>query len=181
MADLSDFDSWMAGEQRRIYLLCLRMLRNGDEADTATQDVFVKAHRALRGGESILHPGPWLTKVAVNICLDRIRSKRWLFWHRRARQQDDEAILRLIPAPGPSQEDAFLAREITRRLGAALGRLSLRQRAVFVLRHDEDRSLEEIAEILGLDVGTVKAHMARAVYRLREELRDLYGRKTLER
>jgi len=181
MADPSDFGSWMAGEQRRIYLLCLRMLRNGDEADSATQDVFVKAYRALGAGESIQQPGRWLTRVAVNICLDRLRSKRWLFWHRRARQQDDDAILRLAPAPGPNQEDAFLAREITRRLGTALGRLSLRQRAVFVLRHDEGRSLEEIAEILGLDVGTVKAHMARAVHKLREELRDLYGRRTLER
>ncbi len=74
-----------------------------------------------------------------------------------------------------------MARDITRRLGVALAKLSLRQRSVFVLRHDEDCSLDEIAEILGLDVGTVKAHMARAIMKLREELKDLYGRRTLER
>ena len=67
-------------------------------------------------------------------------------------------------------------------------KLSARQRSVFVLKHYEDRSLEEIAGILNLDVGTVKAHMARAVAKLRTELRDLYvrreygyGGKTLER
>jgi len=53
-------------------------------------------------------------------------------------------------------------------------RLSARQRAVFTLRHYEDKSLEEIGLVLGLDVGTVKAHMFRAVSKLRVELRDLY-------
>ncbi len=94
---------------------------------------------------------------------------------------DEQAILDLAPAIGPNQEDALLAREITRRLGLALKRLSLRQRLVFVLRHEEDHSLEEIGEILGLNVGTVKAHMARAIRKLREELRDLYGRTTVGR
>lgn len=94
---------------------------------------------------------------------------------------DEEAALRLTPWAGPNQEAALLAREVTHRLGAALQNLSLRQRAVFILRHDEDCSLEEIGEILGLDIGTVKSHMARAVRKLREELRDLYADKTLER
>ena len=60
-------------------------------------------------------------------------------------------------------------------------RLSTRQRAVFTLRHYEDMSLEEIGQILGLEVGTVKAHMFRAVGKLREELRDLYEQVNAER
>ena len=61
------------------------------------------------------------------------------------------------------------------RLNKALGRLSPRQRMVFSLRHFEDLSLEEIGDILGLDVGTVKAHMFRAISKLRVDLKDLYG------
>jgi len=181
--DPADFAVWMAEEQRRIYLLCLRMLRSSDDADSATQDAFIKAYRALerREKDAIESRAKWLTRVAVNTCLDRLRSKRWLFWQKRASREDEQAILRLTPASGPNQEDALIAHEITRRLSVALDKLSVRQRSVFVLRHDEDRSLEEIGEILGLDVGTVKAHMARAVRKLREELRDLYGRQTLER
>ena len=57
----------------------------------------------------------------------------------------------------------------------ALDKLSGRQRAVFTLRHYEDRSLEEIGAALGLDVGTVKAHLSRAVKKLRLELQDLYA------
>lgn len=179
----ADFGTWMALEQRRVYLLCLRMLHSSDEADSATQDVFIKAYRALgrQEKEAILSPARWLTRVTVNTCLDRLRSKRWRFWEKRASYMDEQAILHLTPAAGPNQEDALLAREIMRRLGIALQKLSVRQRFVFVLRHEEDFSLGEIGEILGLDVGTVKAHMARAVRKLREELRDLYGKTTLER
>ena len=175
--DIAGFETWMAAEQKRVYLLCLRLLGTSDEADSATQDVFLKAYRALeRGRPALLEPAKWLTRVAVNTCLDRLRSRRWKFWRQRAGRQDEEAVLRLAPDRGPSPEDALVARDIARRLAAALDRLSPRQRSIFVLRHDEDRSLEEIGEILGLEVGTVKAHMARAVRKLRAELRDLYER-----
>ncbi len=176
-----DFAGLMAKEQRRIYLLCFRMLRNSDEANTATQDVFIKAYRTQERQEndSVRSPAKWLTRVAVNTCLDRLRSKRWQFWQRRASYEDPE-ILRLRPTSSPNQEDALLSREIARRLELALGKLSIRQRSVFLLRHEEDYNLDEISEILGIDRGTVKAHMARAVQKLRKELRDLYGKQSLE-
>jgi RNA polymerase sigma-70 factor (ECF subfamily) len=77
----------------------------------------------------------------------------------------------------PEAEDYYFATEIGTRLAAALEKLSPRQRAVFTLRHFEELSLEEIGSLLGLDVGTVKAHMFRAVAKLRVELRDLYGNR----
>ena len=176
-----DFDAWMAAEQRRVFLLCYRLMGNRDEADTATQDVFLKAYRALGGSrsEELLEPAKWLTRVAVNTCLDRLRSRRWRFWRQRIDPGDEQIVLALAPDVGPSAEDRLLAAEIAKRLAAALSGLSGRQRSVFVLRHYEDRSLEEIAEILGLEVGTVKSHLSRALVKLRDELRDLYV-KTLE-
>ena len=88
--------------------------------------------------------------------------------------EDETAILDLTPETGPNAEARVFAHQIETRLASALERLSARQRAVFTLRHFEDRTLEEIAEILRLDVGTVKAHMFRATAKLRDELRDLY-------
>jgi RNA polymerase sigma-70 factor, ECF subfamily len=173
-----DFEAWVVEEQARIFMLCLRLLRDRDEADSATQDVFVEAHQTLqkRGSSAIQEPAKWLTRVAFNTCYDRLRSKRWMFWQRHAATAGGEALLRITPVPGPNQEDAAVARDIRRRLEKALDRLSVRQRAVFILRHDEDQSFEEIARIMELDTGTVKAHMARAIKKLREELRDLYVR-----
>ncbi|MBI5084996.1 MAG: RNA polymerase sigma factor [Acidobacteria bacterium] len=173
---VTDFSSWMISEQRRIFLLCQRMLGEADEADSATQDAFFKAYRALQKQEiPPEEPARWLTRIAVNTCLDRLRSRRWQFWRRRPNQQDEQTILAMAPATSPDASDQLFARQIGERLATALDQLSGRQRAVFTLRHNEDRSLDEIARILNLDVGTVKAHMSRAVAKLREELKDLYA------
>src|SRR2546427_791735 len=64
--DIAGFETWMAAEQKRVYLLCLRLLGTSDEADSATQDVFLKAYRALeRGRPALLEPAKWLTRGAV--------------------------------------------------------------------------------------------------------------------
>jgi RNA polymerase sigma-70 factor (ECF subfamily) len=177
-----DFDAWVRAEQKRVFLLCYRFVRDRDEADTLTQEVFLKAYRAVTkpGGEIPAEPAKWLTRVAVNVCLDRLRSRRWRFWRRRPEPEDEQAILALAPDRGPSPEDRLHAAEISSRLATALDGLSGRQRSVFVLKHYEDRSLEEIAGILGLDLGTVKAHLSRALVKLRKELRDLYVRTAPE-
>jgi RNA polymerase sigma-70 factor, ECF subfamily len=173
-----EFGSWMAAEQRRIFLLCRRMLQDFEEADSATQDTFLKAWQALNRPEfkELDDANRWVTRIAVNTCLDRLRSRRWQFWRKRPNQEDEQSILELAAAAGPNAEDRVFGGEIGQRLESALEKLSLRQRATFTLRHYEDRSLAEIAEILDLDVGTVKAHLFRAIAKLREELHDLYFR-----
>ncbi|SRR6266404_3343777 len=176
---LRDFGAWMTSEQRRIYLLCQRFLQDRDEADSATQDVFLKAYQALKreNAKELDDPARWVTRIAVNTCLDRLRSRKWQFWRRRPSSEDERAILALAASTRPEAEERYFASEIGARLTLALEKLSPRQRAVFTLRHFEDLSLEEIGGILDLDVGTVKAHMFRAVAKLREDLRDLYGGK----
>jgi RNA polymerase sigma-70 factor, ECF subfamily len=176
-ADVRHFGAWMVSEQRRIFLLCRRMLQDADEADSATQDVFLKAYRALgRRSEAaeLGNPGKWVTRIAVNTCLDRLRSKAWKVWRRRPSVEDERHILANTPGRGADAEAQLLAKQIQRRLELALTKLSARQRAVFLLRHFEAMPLEDIAEVLKLNVGTVKAHLFRAIAKLRTELKDLY-------
>src|ERR1700761_2459940 len=118
-ADLRDFSSWMASEQKRIFLLCRRMLQDPDEADSATQDVFLKAYRALsRKTETVDldNPGKWVTRIAVNTCLDRLRSKRWQIWRRRPAAGDEERILQMTPGSSTDAEAQLFAKQIQRRL-----------------------------------------------------------------
>jgi RNA polymerase sigma-70 factor (ECF subfamily) len=185
---LRDFGTWMTSEQRRVNALCRRLLHDPDEADSATQDVFLKAYQALlreeeRGvnGRVLDNPARWLSKIAVNTCLDRLRSKKWQIWRRRPAPEDEATILSMTASRAPESEDRYFAGQINGRLAAALAQLSERQRVVFTLRHYEEMSLEEIGQILGLDVGTVKAHMFRAVNKLRVDLRDLYEGRHHER
>ena len=178
-----EFSSWMVSEQKRIFLLCRRLLQDVEDADAATQDTFLKAWQALNrsDGKDLDEPGKWLTRIAVNTCLDRLRSRRWQFWKKRPSPEDETTILSMAPAAGPDAEDKIFASQIGGRLAAALSRLSVRQRAVFTLRHYEDQSLAEIAETLNVNVGTVKIHLFRAIERLREELHDLYfGNREVE-
>ena len=177
-ASTREFGAWMVSEQKRIFLLCRRMLQDSGEADSATQDTFIKAWRSLNQSDSkdLDDPARWLTRIAINTCLDRLRSRRWQFWRKRPAPEDEQTILQLAPASGPNAEDRIFATQIAQRLQNALDKLSLRQRAVFALRHYEDRSLADIAGILDLDVGTVKVHLFRAIEKLRGELHDLYFR-----
>jgi RNA polymerase sigma-70 factor (ECF subfamily) len=176
-ADIGSFGSWMASEQRRIFLLCRRLLQDSDEADSATQDVFLKAYRALGKrleGEELENPGRWVTRIAVNTCLDRLRSKSWRIWQRRPAPEDEQVILQMVSGTDPDAERLLFAKQIQQRLELALAKLSDRQRVVFSLRHYDAMTLEEIATVLKLDVGTVKAHLFRALTKMREELKDLY-------
>ncbi len=180
-ADVSvgEFGSWMASEQKRIFLLCRRMLQDVDEADSATQDVFLNAYRALTKNRAeaveLDHPDKWVTRIAVNICLDRLRSKAWKIWRRRPSARDEEAVLGMEPGKDPDAERQMFSKEIQQRLELALQKLSDRQRAVFTLRHYDGMVLDEIGELLRLDTGTVKAHLFRATAKLRDELIDLYA------
>ncbi len=166
---LHDFAAWMSSEQRRVYSLCQRFLQDRDEADSATQDVFLKAYQALKREDplELEDPSRWVTRIAVNTCLDRLRSRKWQFWRKRPSPEDEQTILNMTASRAPGAEEHYFATEIGARLHQAMEKLSPRQRAVFTLRHYEDLSLEEIGAILELDVGTVKAHMFRAVSKLR--------------
>jgi len=171
-----EFSSWMVAEQKRIFLLCLRMLQDREEADSATQDAFLKAFQFMNkaGSKELDDPGKWITRIAINTCLDRLRSRKWQLWRRRPAPEDEAIILEMEPSTQPAADDRVFAGQIKVRLGRALDKLSPRQRAVFTLRHYENRSLDEIAELLGLDIGTVKMHLFRTIRKLRLELYDLY-------
>src|SRR5690348_1173953 len=115
---LQDFSVWMASEQRRIFSLCHRLLRDIDEADSATQDAFLKAYQALRkeDAKALDDPARWLTRIAVNTCLDRLRSHKWQIWRRRPSPEDEAAILSMTASRAPESEAQCFAGEISARL-----------------------------------------------------------------
>jgi RNA polymerase sigma-70 factor, ECF subfamily len=156
--------------QRRLYRIALSYLRDADEALDAVQETFVKAFQAAARWNPDSEVGPWLTRIAVNHAIDRYRRGK-----RRLRTEtplttelpDHDRHLR---AEEPSPERRVLGRELGERIGAALRSLPERQRAVFLLRHREEMTLEDIARTLDLSLGTVKSSLHRAVHRLRQRL-----------
>lgn len=163
----------MERHHRRLYRLALSYLRSPDDALDVVQETFVKAFRNAARWDSSAEVGPWLTRIAVNQAIDRYRrDKRRLATITPLMDQGDDHRERLA-VEEPSPERRLLGRELGERIGAALRALPERQRAVFVLRHYEEMSLEEIAAALGLSLGTVKSSLHRAIHRLRSRLEGL--------
>ena len=119
----ASFGTWMASEQRRVFALCQRLLQDPDEADSATQDTFLKAYQALRKDDAreLDDPARWLTRIAVNSCLDRLRSRKWQFWRKRPVPQDETATLAMVRSTAPEAEDRYFAAQISSRLESRAG------------------------------------------------------------
>jgi len=170
-ADSPMLDEMVATHQRRVFRVAFRLLGDIDEAGSATQDCFLRAYRAIdRCPADEAGRQRWLIRLVVNLSIDRLRSRKWKWWQTRESQARDGAG----ESPRSPEREA-LAAELRTRLMQALNGLPARQRAVFVLRHYEDYPLARIAQELGLSEGTVKSHLSRALVKLREDLKDLYG------
>lgn len=152
----------------RLQRLCGLLLGDSQEAEEVVQEVFVKALESERRQGPPTDWGPWLTRIAVNVCRDRRRAG----WWQRFRRWSDQIELVPIADRGLTPQDAAISSEERRRIWQAFRTLPDRQREVFVLRHIEDWSGPEIAAALGLSPGTVKRHLFRAVHRMRVVLGD---------
>lgn len=168
-----DFDALVRRNQRRIYRVLLALVGDPDAADTLTQECFLRAYekRASYRGEASVET--WLVHIAVNLARDHGKNRRRAFWQRLfAWTRDDEAMdhAARVADPQASPERALAAREEVAAVWSAVEELSPQQRAIFVLRFAEEMPLEEIAQAMQLEVGTVKSHLHRAVSGVRKRL-----------
>ena len=168
-----DFDEIVRGHQQRIFRILLALLRDPDAADTLTQECFLRAYRkraSFRGDASL---ATWLTRIAINLAMDHGRNRRRAFWSRlfgRHRSEADEAAALVVADPQPSAERTVIANEQFAAVRAVVDQLSERQRTVFLLRYVEEMTMEEIAAATGLEVGTVKSHLHRALSAVRQKV-----------
>jgi RNA polymerase sigma factor (sigma-70 family) len=161
----------MERHYHRLYRIALSYLRNPDDALDAVQETFVKAFQNANRWDGSVEAGPWLSRVAINQSIDR--------WRRNRRRQATFAPLAegdhetALADGAPAPDRRVFGRELRDRLAVALGRLPERQRAVVVLRLYEEMTLEEIADTLGMRLGTVKSSLHRALGRLRTGLQGV--------
>ena len=155
---------------RAVFRLAFRMTGNEQDAEDVVQEAFLKAYRRIGQFEDRAAFGSWLHRIAANCAYDVLRA--------RARKREDGVDANAsgpdpldgFPAETPSADRSVLSAQISRRLRAALARLSPQERAAFTLRHFEERPIREIGELLGLDEGAAKHSVFRAVRKLREAL-----------
>lgn len=169
--ELADFDEVVRVYRPRILRFLLSSLTDRDAAETLTQECFLRAWNAraqFRGDSSL---STWLTRIAVNLMRDHLRSRSLRFWQKtRGDSLDAMDISDWVPDGRSSPEDITMARSRVAEVWKTVGELSAHQRSVFVLRFVEEMELEEIADTLKMNLSTVKSHLYRALAVLRERM-----------
>jgi RNA polymerase sigma-70 factor (ECF subfamily) len=158
--------------QRRIYRVAYAITRDETEADTITQDTFIQAYTHLGNFQGRSELETWLTRITINRSRDWLRRRKFvsLFSHD---DDSDDRIYAIEPVDEqPDAERQFMSHQLRAAILRAERTLSSQQKIIFRLRHYENRSLEEIAELLGLRSGTVRAHLFRAIHKVRKELAE---------
>jgi RNA polymerase sigma factor (sigma-70 family) len=171
--DRDAFGELVLRHQRRVWRVCRQYLGPAD-AESAAQDALVKAYTSLGSFDGRSAFTTWLTRIAINTCLDELRRRRRdALRVEEGADQTGEGPLASLPDGGAGPEDRSIQRQAVARLAALELELPARQREIFRLRFYAELELEEIAAALGVRVGTVKTQLHRAVHRLREQLGDV--------
>jgi RNA polymerase sigma-70 factor, ECF subfamily len=175
--DRVDFQEIYSVFQPKIYRYLTR-LAGADEAEDLTQDVFIKAHQALPGfrGESSI--ATWLYRIATHTAYDRMRaaSYRYTVQNDPSDESVGEGVEETIAGDpsgeekNPSTEQEYTKKEMKACILNTIAKLPKSYRSVILLSDMEGLSNQEIAEILGITLDTVKIRLHRARTRLREEL-----------
>jgi len=162
--DAHAFGTLYSRYRKMVYTLALRTLGSDADAEDALQETFLRVHRALprfRGDSKL---STWIWRVALSVALTQRRTRK-----RAAASIDDAGAAEPADA-GPSGDDAAAARDDAEMLRRHLEELPRRDRAILHLRYHEDRSFEEISELMDVPVGTAKSLVFRAKAELRRNM-----------
>ncbi len=169
---LGSFDEIVRQHQKRIYRVVLLLVKDRDAADTLTQECFLRAYQNFSRFRGECRIETWLIRIAVNLVRDNNKSRRASFWRKLVGLEGTEGNEVDVRAPNPSPERVLLARSELQAVWSAVDALSRQQREVFLLRFVEELSLAEIAEALGIRVGSVKAQLFRGLGSVRKQMKE---------
>lgn len=171
--------------QQPVYNLVYRLLNDPSDACDVVQEVFIKIFRNIRGfrGQSSLKT--WVYRIALNEAHNR---RRWFGRHKRQEvdlERDDSlaglSLQDTLPDSGSSPYELALSVEAQKLIEEALQALSSTFREAVVLRDVEELSYEEIADVLGINIGTVKSRILRGREALRKEVAARMGESDADR
>ncbi len=171
--DARAYDQLMSLYHDAVFNIILRMVHNRQEAEDLTQETFIKAYHSIGSFNEDYAFSTWLFKIATNHCIDFFRKRKLVtFSMDEPIKYKDEEISFEYATKDPDVEKSMVANEKSRIIRQAIEKLPDKYRMAIILRHHEEKSYEEIAEILDLPLGTVKARIFRAREMLKKILKD---------
>lgn len=162
----------MAKYHDAIHNFISRMVHDREQVDDLTQEAFIKAFSSLKNFNEEFAFSTWLYKIATNNCIDHIRKKKLQMYSidKPIESRDSDFTFEL-PDDSSEADQGLITDQRAAMLRATISELPEKYRRVIHLRHVEEKSYEEIADLLDLPIGTVKAHIFRARELLYKQLR----------
>jgi RNA polymerase sigma-70 factor (ECF subfamily) len=157
--------------ERPVYHIIWRMVTNPEDARDLTQETFVRVFRALDQFDQSRTFSYWINKIATNQAIDFLRKRRLRTVSIDVDPEEDNRRPPILRDGGPLPDRQLEQRKMSEFLSRLVERLAPHYRVVVHLRHHQQRSYDEIAEMLDLPLGTVKARLHRAHNQLRAWMR----------
>ncbi len=176
--DMGAFDRLVLRHKDRVFNICYRLLGDYEEANDSAQEVFIKIYRSLgrfRFGSKF---STWLYRITVNTCINKLKSLRFRLKARTLslssfHDPEDGDMTIELKDDSELPDKHFEKKQNKILIQEEINALPVPQRTLIVLRHIEGLSYDEIADITGYNIGTVKSRLARARLRLKERLKGV--------
>ncbi|MBN2290565.1 MAG: sigma-70 family RNA polymerase sigma factor [Candidatus Glassbacteria bacterium] len=175
-----DIRSLLAAYQDKVYNQAYRMLGNREEADEASQDVFLRIHRSLDEfrGESKL--SSWIFRITANVCISRLRKKQLeVASIDETLDSGDKTVAELIPDDQPDPSEQYASLETAEMIRAQVRRLPANWAQAISLHHFQGMSYDEVAEVMEIPRATVATYILRGRRQLARQLTAALGKDEL--
>ena len=168
------YDILMEQYHDAVFNIVYRMVRNKQEAEDLTQETFIKAYNSINSFKEEYAFSTWLFKIATNHCIDFFRKRKLKTYSMdEPVQYKEDEIKHEYASDDPTMEHRMIDSEKSRLIREAINKLPEKYRMAIILRHHEEKSYDEIAQILNLPLGTVKARIFREREMLKKHLKDM--------
>jgi RNA polymerase sigma-70 factor (ECF subfamily) len=170
--EIEAFGELVQRYQQSVFNVCFRMLRERREAEDLTQDTFLRAYRKLETFDIERSFGPWIRRVAANLCLNHLEKR--IIPQMPLDDERDQPYMHGSESPEATQIKA----EERTRVREEILKLPPKYRVVLELRHYQNLTYAEIAETLKIPMSDVKSHLFRGRKQLAERLKDDDGQES---
>ena len=173
LGDENAFAELVETHQKMVFNVALRYVRNYDDASDIAQEVFIKAFRSIDTFKGKSQLSTWLYRITVNVCLDFARKNKLYYQNTvelETENEEGEAVELPLPDMSYSPEMKLENKELHEALIGAIDALPKDAREIIIMRDINNMSYNEIAEVLDIELGTVRSRLARARMKLRNKL-----------
>jgi len=162
--DSNAFEALVLANQKNVYNLALKMIKNEDDALDVSQEAFLKAYRQLEAFRGESRFSVWLYRLTYNLCIDFMRKRPKSQVISLSAYQDDggDSVDIEIPDLRELPDAKLLKKELKEQIAQSINALGQSHREILVMREINGMNYAEIAETLGINEGTVKSRLARA-------------------